>query len=289
MSSKPSPLTIRDIDRLSEMHDVEKLQKEIWGVADIEIFPALALVAMKEVGAVLIGAFDRDQMVGFVFGFPGLSNGRVVIHSDMLGVKPSYRAFGLGRKLKLAQRDRALALGIERITWTFDPLQSVNAHLNFARLAVIADRYEIDFYGETSSFLHRIGTDRLWVTWLLNSPRVIERIAEGSHASVAQPFLANLPALVHVGPVQEPQSNDCAPGDERTLIEIIDDATLLRSNEQLALRWREATREAFGKAIDSGYVVEEFWRQPILGKGVYLLRRVKGIETLAGTGSAFHT
>jgi predicted GNAT superfamily acetyltransferase len=272
MSSKPSPLTIRDIDRLSEMHDVEKLQKEIWGVADIEIFPALALVAMKEVGAVLIGAFDRDQMVGFVFGFPGLSNGRVVIHSDMLGVKPCYRAFGLGRKLKLAQRDRALALGIERITWTFDPLQSVNAHLNFARLGVIADRYDIDFYGKTSSFLHRIGTDRLWVTWLLNSPRVNQRIA-GATLEVAKQFAEDIPSLVRVSSELEPLSNENASEDGSLLIEIPDSSARLQSNEHLSLRWRQAMREAFRKALDSGYVVEEFWRQPSKRNGAYLLRR----------------
>ena len=271
MSSKSAAIIIRDIDRLSEMHEVEELQKEIWGVADRDIFPALALLPMKELGCILIGAFDRDQMVGFVFGFPGFKNGQVLIHSDMLGVRPSYRAFGLGQKLKLAQRNQALAMGIDKITWTFDPLQSVNAHLNFARLGVIADRYEIDFYGDTSSFLHRIGTDRLWVTWLLNSPRVNARLAQASHDSNAQQFLEDIPALVRVGREQEPQSNEDAIDGDKLLIEIPDSGVLLQSNEQLARRWRETTRQAFRKALDSGYVVEEFWRQPALGKGVYLL------------------
>jgi predicted GNAT superfamily acetyltransferase len=101
-------IVIRDIDGISEMRAVEDLQKEIWGVEDREIFPALGLVPLKEVGAILIGAFDGDQMVGFVFGFPGLEKGCIILHSDMLAVKFSHRSSGLGYRLKLAQRERAL-------------------------------------------------------------------------------------------------------------------------------------------------------------------------------------
>ena len=165
-------IVFRDIEQLSEMREVERLQKTIWSVEDLDILPALAMRPLIEVGGILIGAFDRDRMVGFVFGFPGHHNGANIIHSDMLGVLPEYRSFSLGYRLKLAQREHALAMGIETITWTFDPLRARNARLNFARLGVTADRYEIDYYGETSSALHRLGTDRLWVTWSLNSERV---------------------------------------------------------------------------------------------------------------------
>src|SRR5436853_2757225 len=103
----------------------------------------------------------------------------------MLSVKSAYRNFNLGYKLKLAQRERVLAQGIDRITWTFDPLQSLNAYFNFRKLGVIADAYKINFYGEaTSSFLHQIGTDRLWVTWLLDSERVRERLENEKKESV---------------------------------------------------------------------------------------------------------
>src|SRR5258705_14022377 len=204
MSSKSAAITIRDIDRLSEMHEVEELQKEIWGVADRDIFPALALLPMKEVGGILIGAFDRDQMVGFVFGFFGLGKDRLILHSDMLAVKVAYRSSGLGYRLKLAQRERALAKNIDTITWTFDPLQAVNAHFNFEKLGVIADRYMINFYGETSSFLHRAGTDRLWVTWLLNSERVNKRLKCNSANDSAWIEHHRMTALVRVGENLEP-------------------------------------------------------------------------------------
>ena len=95
----------------------------------------------------------------------------------MLAVRPEYRNSNLGYRLKLAQRERALASGLTRMTWTFDPLQSLNAHFNFAKLGVVSDRYEVNFYGEeTSSFLHRTGTDRLWVSWPLDSFRVTRRV-----------------------------------------------------------------------------------------------------------------
>src|SRR5262249_13712475 len=140
------------------------------------VFPALALIPMREVGAVLIGAFDSERLVGFVFGFPGHEHGRLILHSDMLAVCPEYRSLGLGYQLKLAQRKRALTQGIDTITWTFDPLQALNARLNFGKLGVTATRYCVNYYGETTSFLHQNGTDRLWVTWQLKSARVEDRL-----------------------------------------------------------------------------------------------------------------
>ncbi len=156
--------TIREIKELSELKAIENLQKEIWGISDLEVLPGLALIPLVEIGGILLGAFDSGQLIGFVFGFPGIEDGGPMLHSDMLAVKREYRSLGLGYKLKVAQREHALAEGINKITWTFDPLQSLNAHLNFTKLGVIADKYEVNYYGETSSPLHRTGTDRLWVT-----------------------------------------------------------------------------------------------------------------------------
>ena len=109
---------------------------EIWGVSDLDVLPALALRPQVEVGAILLGAFAEGRMVGFVFGFPGILNGETIIHSDMLGVTSEYRSQSVGYLLKCAQREAALAIGVKRITWTFDPLQSRNAHLNFGKLGV---------------------------------------------------------------------------------------------------------------------------------------------------------
>src|SRR4030095_4283971 len=113
-------MLIRDIDTLSEMLIVEELQKEIWGVEDREILPALEMIPVKKVGGLLLGAFDGEQMIGFAFAFPGFEHGRPFLHSDMVAVKSAYRSHGIGYELKLAQRVQALQKGIDKITWTFD-------------------------------------------------------------------------------------------------------------------------------------------------------------------------
>jgi predicted GNAT superfamily acetyltransferase len=183
-------MEIREVRGIDELRVVEDMQIEVWGVKEREIVSALTLIPVIAVGGILLGAFDGGTMAGFVFGFPGFEGDERIIHSDMLAVRDSYRDRGLGRTLKLAQRERALAMGIEKITWTFDPIQSRNAHLNFG-LGVIADRYLRDFYFETSSPLHAGGTDRLWVTWYLHglAPRdVRERIAIGSRDAMRAAF-----------------------------------------------------------------------------------------------------
>jgi predicted GNAT superfamily acetyltransferase len=248
----PKTIVIRDIETLDEMHEVENLQREIWGVSDLDVLPALALRPQKEVGAILIGAYAEGRMIGFVFGFPGILNGETIIHSDMLGVSKEYRSQNVGYLLKLAQRSAALALGVRRITWTFDPLQSRNAHLNFNKLGVIADRYLVNYYGETSSFLHRAGTDRLWVSWLLDRERVESDLPEA-------------PALVRVGQDGEPVVNTDQPDQSQCVIEIPGEP-----NPEL---WREPTRAAFTGALNAGYIIENFYvvERDDRKVGVYLL------------------
>jgi len=258
-------MQIRKIESLAEMREVERLQREVWGVEDLEVYPALALKPQTEVGAILMGAFDEGRMVGFVFGFPGILDGETIIHSDMLGIAEEYRSHNLGYLLKLAQRDAAIARGIERITWTYDPLQSRNAHFNFSKLGVISDRYYIDYYGVTSSFLHRFGTDRLWVTWLLRSERVRSRI-ERMIKPGAPGDLDQMPHLVRVGESHEPISADEFDG-RRVVIEI---PTEISANQE---RWREATRKAFTSAIGNGYVVEGFYVNEARQVGSYVLRQ----------------
>jgi len=268
-------MIIREIDSISEMKALEELQKEVWGWDDLDTMPLMNFIVMKEVGGSLIGAFDREKPVGFVFGFVGCDEGEIVFHSHMLAVLPEFREQGLGRKLKLAQRQQALAKGFNRITWTFDPLQSPNAYLNFSRLGVIATKYKVNFYGEqTSSALHRyIGTDRLWVSWFLESNRVSQRLECGSNA---KPYYSDrkLVSLVQTGSDGWPMSQPLAAVDEQVVIEIPADIGLLQQQSpQLAVAWRNATRSAFTEAFAAGLIVEEFYRLDRHGElvGCYLL------------------
>ncbi|MFN2513781.1 MAG: hypothetical protein ABR568_20480 [Pyrinomonadaceae bacterium] len=272
-------IIIRDIELVSEMREVESLQKEVWGCDDRDLVPLTILAATREIGAILVGAFDGSSLIGFAYSFVGCEEERMVHHSHMLAVRPTYRNVNLGYKLKLAQRDRALAQGITRMTWTFDPLQSLNAYFNFAKLGVVADAYKINFYGEaTSSFLHQIGngTDRLWVTWPLNSTRVHERLLTKGQSRTANLERDRIACLVQVGPNNVPQRSPSSEvaGQNDVSIEIPADINVLqRENPELAARWREATRWAFSEAMASGYVIKDFWgaSRNDQAVGVYLL------------------
>jgi predicted GNAT superfamily acetyltransferase len=270
-------ITIRDLVLTEEVYQVEELQKEVWGISDRDVTPLTQLVAAREAGGVLIGAFDGGSLAGFAYGFAGYEQGELTLHSHMLAVKPAYRNRNLGYRLKLAQREQALERGIKRMTWTFDPLQSLNAHFNFSKLGVVSDQYKINFYGEsTSSFLHRTGTDRLWVSWLLDSRRVRDRI-EGILKTEASEIDKHTP-LIRVGEDGLPHINNINEllAQMQAVIEIpgsID--TLQQAQPGLAVAWREATRRAFSEALAAGFVVEEFYRSSREGQqfGAYLLRK----------------
>ena len=146
-ANEEQSIIIRDLTLCSELREVETLQKEVWQSEDRDVVPLNILAATRAVGAILLGAFDGPALVGFAYSFVGREDERLIHHSHMLAVTPLHRNLNLGYRLKLAQRDRALAQGIDRMTWTFDPLQSLNAHFNFAKLGVIADTYNINFYG----------------------------------------------------------------------------------------------------------------------------------------------
>jgi predicted GNAT superfamily acetyltransferase len=265
------------------MRILEDLQKEIWSFQDRDITPLTQLLAVRHAGGQLIGARDGQTLIGFVYGFVGLEHGRTIHHSHMLAVKPAYRNSDVGYRLKLAQRERVLAQGITRVTWTFDPLQSVNAYFNICKLGVVSDTYKTDFYGpETSSVLHRLGTDRLWVTWLLDSDRVQQRL-EGQ--SGRNEIDSQATPLVGVDAEGGPRELDleAALGREHAFIEIPSDInSVQRQNAEQAVRWREVTRRGFTEAFAAGFHISDFFRQSRRGQslGVYLLSRGQTGEAL---------
>ena len=216
-------MEIRELRNVGEFHAVEEMQKEVWGCSDLEVVPAVHFIPVCAVGGILLGAFDEGAMAGFVYGFPGFEGEERIIHSDMLAVRSTHRDRGLGRALKLAQRERALAMGVHKITWTFDPLQARNAHLNFAQLGVTADRYLRDFYGETTSPLHQMGTDRLWVTWHLEG--------QGGAPPPSPALRIGIPRNISALPLEE------------------------------AREWRQKTRSALEDALARGLIVRGFDRE----------------------------
>jgi predicted GNAT superfamily acetyltransferase len=301
-------VAIRDLRTIDELNQLRAVEKEVWGMAEDDAMPLTIAVALKAAGNIFIGAFEegraaaqqvrqetgkdksgreksekqksgKEKLVGFAFGFLGREHGQTTIHSHMLAVLDDYRHLDLGAKLKHAQRERALAMGIHEMTWTFDPLQSRNAHFNFAKLGALSDTYKVDFYGpQTSSKLHRNGTDRLWVRWLLGSRRVRDRISGKSARSEALDALRLLAPLVRFDgkgmPVRAELGESLAR--ERVSIEIPGDILAVEATDPgLAREWREATRWAFRESLKAGFFVSEFCRsvRGQQGPGAYLLQR----------------
>ncbi len=167
-------IEIRPLFSLDEFRDVLRLQKVIWGFADVELLPLRFLVVISKIGGHVFGAYDGDEMIGFCFALPGVkTGGRPYLHSHMLGVLTKYHNAGIGRRLKLTQREEALTRGITLIEWTFDPLELKNAFFNIERLGAIVRRYSPNQYGVTNSPLHGgLPTDRCIAEWHLDSPRV---------------------------------------------------------------------------------------------------------------------
>ena len=173
MAGSQADIEIRQLFQLAEFEDVLALQQTIWKFADIELLPLRFLVVVSKVGGHVFGAYDGSRMIGFCFAIPGIKpEGRPYLHSHMLGVLPEYRNAQVGRRLKLRQREDALARGIQLIEWTFDPLELKNAFLNIEKLGAIVRRYHENQYGTTSSPLHGgLPTDRCIAEWWIATPR----------------------------------------------------------------------------------------------------------------------
>jgi len=277
-AAESASIVIREIEGAIEIRAVEDLQREVWGLPDLDVVPITQLVAAQAAGGVLIGAFDVDALAGFVYGFVGCENGHMTHHSHMLAVKPPYRDHSLGYRLKCAQRDFVLSQGITEMSWTFDPLQSLNAYFNFGRLGVISDQYLVDFYGtDAASFLHQNGTDRLWVRWLLASRHVVERLENSVSESDNQPAKA----LIELGENNTPLVHDLElkdSGDDVAVEIPTDIRSIEQQDPKTAEAWRSATRSAFTEAFSAGYLATEFMRGDTSGR--YVLTRDSRVENL---------
>lgn len=281
MTSRARTFTLRDLHTIDDYRSIVALEQQVWGFeAAGDVVSVPMLVATVHRGAILIGGFAAGgEMVGFVYSFPGIVNGVIMQWSHMLGVVDGHRGSGMGHALKLAQRDRALAQGLDLIEWTFDPLQAVNAHFNVTRLGAIVEEYAENIYGESASPLHRgAPTDRFIAHWRIRAPHVERRLADttGLRARGADVVRAvPLTSVVEDGrwtrlvETREPDARH-----ERFLVDVPDDFTgMLAEAPALALDWRMTTRRLFTGAFALGYRVVDFLFDRERGRGQYLLAR----------------
>jgi chorismate synthase len=276
---KYRPLSTRD-----ECEAVVALEREIWGPRYDEAIPVALLLVTATRGAILIGAFDGDdRMIGFVYSLRGLKNGRPIQWSYKLGVVPPYRNEGIGMRLKLLQRERALEAGIDLIEWTFDPMLAPNAYLNLTKLGAIVQEYAQDLYGESlAPVMHRgIPTDRVVAAWNLRDARV-----ERWLSSPILPGLMGEENTARAGIEGAVQVNrttkrgewlECAeislgieaPG---LMIEIPTDfSDMLSCAPAIALDWRLLARRIFVTYFGRGYSAINFLLNPSNPTGTYLL------------------
>lgn len=196
-------LEIHQLSDLDEFGEVVRLQREIWGFSDVELLPLRLFVVASKIGGQVLGAFDQGRMIAFCLCIPGLKpGGKFYLHSHMLGVLPKYRNAGVGRQLKLKQREYAIAAGIDLIEWTFDPLELKNAFLNIERLGAIIRRYVPNQYGTTTSHLHSgLPTDRLVPEWWIKSRRVEAVVTDEPFPR--PPIEARIPVPLDIGVLRQ--------------------------------------------------------------------------------------
>jgi predicted GNAT superfamily acetyltransferase len=199
-------IELRALTEGRQFQEAVALQKTVWGFNDLELLPVRLFVVATKVGGQAFGAFDGNGMVGFLLSIPGLKpGGGSYLHSHMLGVLADYRNRGVGRMLKLRQREDALARGIGLVEWTFDPLELKNAFFNMERLGAIVRRYVENQYGTTTSPLHGgLPTDRCVAEWWLASPHA-EAILAGRPPERAVIERLEVPADIDVIRREEPR------------------------------------------------------------------------------------
>jgi predicted GNAT superfamily acetyltransferase len=241
-------LELRRCHGIDEFRACVTLQKEVWNFTDAELVPLRMFVVADKVGGQVMGAFEGDTMVGFALSVPGTRSGHIYLHSHMLAVRKDHRNGGLGRRLKLMQREDALSRGIELIEWTFDPLEIKNAYLNIEKLGAIVRRYNINQYGITSSPLQGgLPSDRLIAEWWLKSKRVEKLVEDGKNAVADAVISISVPAQIYEWK---------AAAETRTKAQQV----------------QERNREQFLRAFGDGLAVLNYERDT-QGNGKFLLGR----------------
>ena len=265
-------MKIRFLESAADLAAVEKLQALVWGGDLTEVVPAHMLLAVIDGGGLLIGAFDGDRLIGFVFGFLGAdptSSDQKLHHcSHMAGVHPDYQDSGIGFRLKRAQWQMVRKQGIDRITWTYDPLQSRNAKFNISKLGAVCNTYLPNYYGELRDALNQgLPTDRFEVDWWLNSARVRRRLGKNprppldlAHYLSADTPRVNQTSINSMGLVVPHEIENAEQGSaDLLLLEIPADISKIKQMDpDLACQWLFHIRGLFQNLFEIGYLVTDF-------------------------------
>lgn len=284
--SKPR-LTVRPLTSVAEFEKLLDIQRAVWGHDDLDVTPIHQFCVSSRLGGILIGAFVGRDLAGFVYSFPAVFGKRHIQHSHLLAVRPEFQGWGLGKRLKRAQRDEALRRGYDLITWTFDPLQTRNANLNLQALGAVARTYLPNFYGLTPALCLGPGipTDRLLIEWPIRTRRVAERLAGKGQKSTRRPDDPRmLPKALERASAGEPPFIEPAPPklglrDEVLLVEVPRDIRALGGRPDLIAAWQAGLRRVMTRYFARGYRADHF----LFGdRAFYVLRRGDGRAEKSG-------
>jgi len=281
MPAPTTTITIRPLETTAEFRAAEVLQRDVWSWSEIEVTPLDMLATAARNGGLVLGAFEGKQLVGFLFGFLGTDEadpGRPALArlkhcSHQLGVLPDYQNQGIGYRLKLAQRDFVLKQGVRLVTWTYDPLESRNARLNIAKLGAVSRTYLREPYGVMTGALNAgVPADRFQVDWWVTSARVKERLFGRRGALTLESFTSAGATILN--PTTATPEGIARPSDKPpalagmvALIEIPPDFQTLKSHDlKLAQAWRQHTRALFEAAFAAGYLITDFFHEPLEGR-----------------------
>ncbi len=278
-----SSIQILPVTEVSDAEQLEDVQRQTWQMSELEIFPGRFLHALQYNGACLLAAYDGQKMAGFVFGLLGtvpdlddridqVAAARLQMYSAIMGVLPEYQGQGIGYRLKLAQREFALRIGVRLITWTYDPLESRNAHLNIGKLGVVSHRYFRNYHGELAGLNQGLSTDRFYVEWWITSNRVKSRLGSNRAPLKLDAYrsggaeLINETKTLSNGMLAPP--NDFLLSDNRILlVEFPNQIQEVKNQDiKLAAAWREHTRKLFEYYFEHNYLITDMVRESSVGE-----------------------
>lgn len=259
-------ITIAPFRSLADYKTCEDIQREVWHCQDIDVVPVPLLLAVSRTGGIILGAYNSiGEMIGFVFSMLGWKDGESVYHSHMLAVRVAYRNFDVGFKLKFAQRKEALKRKVAAVTWTFDPMQPLNAYFTLGKLGASAVSYEEDCYGETTSLLDRgLPTDRMIAHWNLENGFVVDRLEHGpgrrdlrkelKQKPVINQLVETAPGMMNSSPVKL----NCT--SNQFLFEVPYNLPEIKNRDLgIALEWQGKLRQVFRHYFKKDYAAADFW------------------------------
>jgi predicted GNAT superfamily acetyltransferase len=287
-------IEILPVTKFDDARQLEDVQQATWHMTELEMIPGRFMHVMRLNGACVLGAYDGDKIVGFVFGLLGtvedleervdqIAAARLQLYSVIMGVLPEYQVQGIGYRLKLAQREFAIRIGVRMITWTFDALESRNAYFNLKKLGIVCHRYIRDYHGELGGLNAGMSTDRLYVEWWVSSNRVQNRLSSERGPLNLDAYLQGGALLVNEAQADErgllvPQEALELEEARMLLLEIPTNIQEIKKNDiSLAQSWRAHTRRLFEHYFQKRYMITDFVRHEEgdgSHRGLYVLTRM---------------